>query len=114
MPEWFEYALNFTVVGLLIVFGALIIVALLVAFISKVDDRWRERESAEKQSALAADQNIDTTTLILISAAAATLLQGKFHIRRVRRLLRAGGQRSPWSTQGRAILMGSHVVSKRR
>ena len=114
MPEWFEFAISFTIVGLLIVFGALIIVALVVALIGKTDTKWQDREAAERQAALAADQNIDTTTLVLITAAAATMIQGRFYIRSVRRLLPMGGQRSQWSAQGRAILMGSHVVPKRR
>jgi Na+-transporting methylmalonyl-CoA/oxaloacetate decarboxylase gamma subunit len=113
MPEWLTFSLNFSLIGLLIVFSVLALIALFVFTIRRVDDRWQEREQAQREAALAKEQNIDSITLVLIAAAVATVVQGRFHIRRVRRLLPRDAFSGPWSVHGRAILHGSHVISKR-
>lgn len=114
MSEMINFALKFSVVGILIVFGALVLIVFAISFIRRADASWQAREDDHRRAATEAQQNIDTTTLILISAAVGTMLQGRFHIRRVRRLLPRDAARGPWSVQGRAILHGSHVVPKKR
>ena len=109
MPEWFGFSVNFTFVGLLIVFGVLSLIAATVAWIRKLDDRWQERELAQEAQALEKEPSIDNLTLVLITAAAATMVSGRFHIRRVRRLLPTNAVHGQWSAQGRAVLHGSHV-----
>ena len=113
MPEWLSFSLNLTLVGLFIVFGVLSIIAIVVSLVRRLDDSWQSREKAQEQEALDKEPTIDDLTLVLISAAAATMISGRFHIRRVRRLLPADAVRGQWSSQGRAILHGSHVISKR-
>lgn len=114
MSEALSFTLQFAVAGILIVFGALAIIAGAVALIRRADDRWQDREKREEAAAYDKDQTIDTTTLVLIAAAAATMIQGRVHIRRVRRLLPTDAVTGTWSMQGRAILHGSHVVPKKR
>ena len=114
MAEWLSFGLNITIIGISVVFISLIIVSLVISFMKRLDDRWEVREKSQAEAALARDQNIDTTTLVIIAAAAATLIRGRFYIRRIRRLMPRGGEKGPWSVQGRAVLLGSHVVPKKR
>ena len=112
--EHIDFSVRFAVIGWIIVFGSLAVIAMAIALIRKADDRWQKHEEAQDVAAVDKDPTIDTTTLVLISAACATMIQGRFHIRSVRRLLPRDAQRSNWSSQGRAILHGSHVVSRKR
>jgi len=114
MPEWLSYGLGFAAIGILIVFIALIIVSISVAVIKRVDDNWQHREKKQKETAMTKEPSIDSTTLVLLSAAAATMISGRFHIRKIRRLLPRDARSGPWSLEGRVILHGSHVVSKKR
>jgi len=113
VPEW-GFSFTFAAVGITIVFASLALIAVTIALIRRLNDKWQAHEDRQNQAALDKEQTIDSTTLVLIAAATATMVQGRFHIRSVRRLLPAGGARSAWSVQGRAILHGSHVVSKKR
>ena len=110
MSETMEYALRFAAVGLLIVFAALAVIVLAITLIRRGDDRWQELEQRRRKPAAIDEATIDNLTLVLISAAVATMIQGRFHIRRVRRLMRRDAQTGPWSHQGRAVLLGSHVI----
>ena len=114
MPEWLSFGLNLTVIGIAVVFVVLAIIAGVIALVRRLDDRWEEREKASEAAAMAEDQNIDTTTLLILIAAAATMVQGRFYIKKVRRLLPRTAVRGPWSVQGRAVLLGSHTVPKKR
>jgi len=114
MPEWLSFSLEFAVVGILIVFMALALIASAVSLIRRANDRWQRHEDAQKEAATSKEPTIDTITLTLITAAAATMIQGRFHIRSVRRLLPGNTFRGSWSMQGRAILHGSHIVPKKR
>lgn len=114
MSETMEFSLRFSLVGIAIVFGALIIISVVVSLIRKADEGWQAREERQSEKAYTKDQSIDNITLILICAAAATMIKGRFHIRSVRRLLPARSPGGTWSMQGRAILHGSHVLPKKR
>ena len=114
MPEWLSFGLQFAVIWIAIVFGALATISIAVSLIRRGNDVWQKREAVQKETATEKEQNIDTTTVVLISAAVATMLQGRFHIKSIRRILPANAQRGPWSVQGRAVLLGSHVVPKKR
>ena len=54
-------------------------------------------------AATSKEPTIDATTLVLISAAAAVAVGGRFRVRRIRRLLSPRQKRTPWSAQGRLI-----------
>jgi len=114
MPEWLSFSLQFSVIGISIVFSALAIIAIAISLIRRANDAWQKHEEVQKETATEKQQNIDTTTVVLISAAVATMLQGRFYIKSIRRLLPAHAQKGPWSLQGRAVLLGSHVVPKKR
>ncbi len=114
MENPLEFGLTFSIIGIAIVFAALMIISLAVSLIRKANEGWEKREEKEEAEALTKEQSIDNTTLVLIAAAAATMIQGRFYIRSVRRLLPANTPGGSWSVQGRAILLGSHVVNKKR
>ena len=114
MSEFLSFSLRFAVVGILIVFAALAVISIAVSLIRRADDRWQAMEEARHRPVSEEDATIDNTTLVLIAAAAATMIQGRFHIRRVRRLMRRDAYAGPWSQQGRAVLLGSHVISHDR
>ena len=97
-----------TVTGLVTVFGVLAMIASVVAVFRRLDDHWQEREERAEREALERAPTIDHITLVLIAAAAATAVGGRFRVRHIRRLLSPRTQRTPWSAQGRLILQGSH------
>lgn len=106
-------ALALSVVGILVVFTVLSLIALVVGAIRRLDDGWKQQEVATSEAALTREPTIDATTAVLIAAACATLITGRFRVRRVRRLLSPRARRTPWSAQGRLILQGSHSVSRK-
>ena len=54
------------------------------------------------------DASIDDLTLVLIAASCATVIEGRFRIRQITRV--PGARAGAWSQQGRAILLGSHIL----
>lgn len=112
--ETFIFIIKFSVIGILIVFACLAVITFVITLVRRTDTAWAEREERQRQEAGEKEPTIDTITLVLIAAAAATMIEGRFYIKRIRRLLPRDAVRGPWSMQGRAILHGSHVVSKKR
>ena len=115
--------LTLALVGLLIVFSVLTVIVCAVAVVRKLDDFFAARAEARAAARAEAggaeaqpgsDANIDAVTSVLIAAAAATVLQGRHRIRSVRRLLPPGSPRSPWSSQGRLYLQGSHSIQRKK
>ena len=113
MSENMTYGVNLTLVGLIIVFAVLATIAGLVVLLGRLDDRWQAQEREVEQARLSRDPTIDATTAVIIAAAVATYLGGRFRIRSVRRLLPADAPTSGWSSTGRAVLQGSHVIGRR-
>jgi len=106
--------LKLALAGILIVFTVLAIISIAVALLRKLDDRWQRSEKKTAEAAVDKDPTIETTTLVLISAAVATVLAGRFRVRRIRRLLSPDQPRTPWSAQGRLVLQGSHSLERGR
>lgn len=98
--------------GIVIVFSVLSLIALVVAIFKRLDDHWQKQEEVAAVKALDKAPSIDETTLLLITAAAATVVAGRFRVRRIRRLLSPKTKRTPWSAQGRLTLQGSHTVNR--
>ena len=98
--------------GLVIVFSVLALIALVVAIFKRLDDHWQKQEQLAEARALTKAPTIDETTLLLITAACATVVAGRFKVRRIRRLLSPRTKRTPWSAQGRLTLQGSHTVKR--
>ncbi len=101
-----------TIVGVSIVFSVLSIIALVVTAFKRLDDHWQKQEAKASEQALEKEPTIDTTTLLLISAAAATVVDGRFRVRKIRRLLSPKTKRTPWSSRGRLVLQGSHTIRR--
>jgi Na+-transporting methylmalonyl-CoA/oxaloacetate decarboxylase gamma subunit len=97
-----------------IVFLVLALIALVVAGFRRLDEHWQRQEAKEREEALEKEPTIDATTLVLITAACATVVAGRFRVKRVRRLLSPNMPRTPWSAEGRVTLQGSHVIQRRR
>ena len=108
-PQNIAFGFQLTLAGISIVFAVLAFIAIFVAIIQQVDRRWQAREEKQKKEASEKDPTIDNTTLVLISAAVATVIAGRYRIRRVKRVASAG---SKWSLQGRGQIHGSHVLNK--
>ena len=98
---------------MLIVFGVLASIAAFVWVIRWLDSNWQAREEARRTRELEKEQAVDDTTLVLISAAVATLVQGRARILSVRRLLPIGLQQSAWALRGRLALQESHTLVRR-
>ncbi len=105
---------SLTIAGILIVFSVLALIAIVVALLKKLDARWQDHEHRLDVAAVHKTPTIDDTTLVLISAAVATTVRGRFRVRRIRRLLSPRRTRSAWSAQGRLTLQGSHAVRRKR
>lgn len=103
---------SLVIAGLGIVFSVLALIAAVVALLKRLDDRWQEHEARLAARATENEPTIDATTLVLITAACATVAGGRYRVRRIRRLLPMQTKRTPWSAQGRLILMGSHAVKR--
>lgn len=105
---------SLTVAGIVIVFSVLALIALVIALLKKLDGRWQDHERRLAAAAIHKEPTIDQTTLVLISAAVATVVQGRFRVRKIHRLLSPRRTRSPWTAQGRMTLQGSHAVRRKR
>ncbi len=105
---------SLAIAGILIVFSVLALIAGVIALLKKLDDRWQDHERRLDEAAGQKVPTIDTTTLVLISAAVATVVQGRFQVRRIHRLLSPRRTRTPWTAQGRLTLQGSHAVRRKR
>ena len=103
---------NLALAGVAIVFMVLALIAGLVALFKRLDDRWQAAEARAAEAATAKEPTLDNTTLVIIAAACATVVGGRFRVRRIRRLLSPRQKRTPWSAQGRLTLQGSHVVER--
>ena len=103
MTEVFQLAIS----GFLIVFMVLLLITLLVSLLQRLDKMQPAASKAAKE------QTIDNLTLVLISAAVTAMLQQQKHrIRRIHRIPAASQAGASWSSTGRVILHGSHVITK--
>lgn len=114
MRDALTHGLTLTLIGMGVVFAVLALIAAIVALLRRVDGRWRRAEEGRRDAALGAPPRIDALTAVIIAAAVATYVAGRFRIRAVRRLnVNGPGQGSTWSAHGRAVLLGSHVIVRR-
>jgi Na+-transporting methylmalonyl-CoA/oxaloacetate decarboxylase gamma subunit len=108
-----QFGLEITLVGMGIVFLSLLLIVGAISLMKRLDERWQAAEARSEEEAFGRTPTIDLTTLVLIAAAAATLVAGRHRIRAVRRLTPADGPSSAWSVTGRTVLQGSHIISPR-
>ena len=113
--ETFGEGVMVTLVGRGVVFAVLIIMILFIDLFKKVEpllDRAGAFFSKNKGEAAAQNsqeaQNIDNTTLVLISAAVAAYTHNKARVRRIRVLPAKAKQGGNWAMQVRSALQSSH------
>ena len=94
--------------GMLVVFSVLTLISGLVALFGYLDKKFEAKPTAAE--APEQTPEIDNLTLVLISAAVGTLLQGRHRIRRIHRI---ESNQGAWQQSGRAILHASHVISRK-
>lgn len=109
----FSFGLEITLIGMGVVYVGLLMVTAAITLMRRLDERWQAAERQGEADALLAAPTVDSTTLVLLAAAAATMIAGRHRIRGVRRMLPGEGAASAWSVTGRAVLQGSHVMSQR-
>ncbi len=118
MQEVFIAGLQLSVIGILVVFVALTLVAVVVSNLKYADRFLSSRLASPHQPAArpapaagdapASSDAIPPEVIVVITAAVVEALGEKARVRSVRR--RQSG--STWQMQGRATIMGSHQVRK--
>lgn len=111
--ENLRFGFEISLIGMGVVFIGLLMVTGAITAMRRLDERWRETERRGEADALEAPPTIDSTTLVLIAAAAATMIEGRHRIRGVRRMLPGESAASAWAITGRAVLQGSHTIANR-
>lgn len=106
--------LTLTLIGLGIVFVVQALITVVVALMRRVDEGWHAEEKIAAQTTASAEEaTIDHTTLVLLTAAVTTVLQGRaFTLRRIRRVMPRAAAQAGWQAEGRAVLHGSHAVRR--
>lgn len=109
----FSVAINLTIVGVVTVFFVQLLIAGALVVIGRIEASATKKElpKEEPAHALARTPSVDEFTVLLISAAVATYLTGRYRIRAIRRVGPAD-RSGMWSSHGRMVLMGSHAVSR--
>lgn len=106
--------LTLALIGLGIVFVVQSLTTVAVTLMRQLDARWQADESVAAQTTASAEEaTIDHTTLVLLTAAVTTVLQGRaFTLRRIRRVRPRAAAQAGWLAEGRAVLHGSHAVRR--
>jgi Na+-transporting methylmalonyl-CoA/oxaloacetate decarboxylase gamma subunit len=107
------FGLEISLIGMGVVYFGLLLVTGAITLMRRLDERWQLAERRGESEALHAAPTIDSTTLVLLAAAVATMVAGRHRIRGVRRMLPGESIASAWAVTGRAVLQGSHVMSPR-
>lgn len=101
-------AVTLLVVGILVVFGALIVLAMVIAGLGRLATGRAvapaKVDGPEPMDGAAG--GIDPRHVVVIAAAVAAAVRGPARVHRIVMLGREGGR--PWVTEGRVIVMGSH------
>lgn len=101
-----------SVMGMTVVFSVLMLVAGLVTLVRRFGGISEPRDHIATAVRSSRDRVLDDLTVVLITAAAITLLKGRGRIRRIRKVRHSEPRSSPWILQGRATLIGSHQIQK--
>lgn len=115
------FGAKISVIGFSIVFLALIAVALVLGFLSRLDEMLeKSMQKAEAAKAGKDSTDVEKPPIVLdrtelspedvavITAAVAVAIDKRFRIQRIR--FRSPFQKSSWSVHGRTTVMASHVV----
>lgn len=95
-----------TVVGLLVVFATLVVLALVIAGLGRWLADGAEAETATAPAPVAPHDGIDPHHLVVISAAVAAAVGPHARVHKIVMLGRQAGRQ--WVTEGRVVVMGSH------
>ncbi len=110
-----------TATGVGVVFAVLVIMIIFInlfkalePMLDKIGLMFAKKDSKGEivQTNSQEEQNIDNTTLVLISAAVAAYTHNKARVRRVRVLPARAKQGGNWAMQARSALQSSHIGKK--
>ncbi|OQY27555.1 MAG: hypothetical protein B6244_10265 [Candidatus Cloacimonetes bacterium 4572_55] len=104
------YSMKVSVIGFLVVFLALIIVALMIRVLASVDFQEEKKPKPHSENKLMPMSNreeISPEIIAIISAAVTVAIDKKYKVRRIRLHKRGRGQ--SWSMQGQMSVMGSRM-----
>ena len=114
--EVFKIGLQITVVGLVVVFVALALLAWMLSYFDKIDNWVTNRgtktqaKTVEPEAKETIDKGISPEIIAVISAAVAEAIGGKTRIKHVR--YRRQTADPTWQAQGRATIMASHTITR--
>ncbi len=103
------------VVGISVVFTALLILAGMIRMLDWIDrsiNALRIRKYSAKVETLQIDDDVNDEIVAVLSAAVTTVLNQQVRIRKIRFL--SGGPAPAWAVTGRVNIMASHAISKRK
>jgi sodium pump decarboxylase gamma subunit len=103
------------VVGMSIVFSALVLLAGMIGFLEWADTRINSlkiRKYAERVEAHQVDDDVNDEVVAVITAAITTTLKQPVVVRKIRFL--SSGSEPAWAVTGRLNIMASHAIAKRK
>ena len=121
-------AVTLMIVGMGVVFAALILVGLMLGLLRKLGEptpkakpqsfrmtpmRSPSRAQAATQKA-EAEPKVDPHLLVVLTAAATAMVHGPVRVRRVQFISANPAQRSGWAAQGRVMIHASHNTQQRK
>lgn len=109
-PLWEDHGIALAIMGVLVVFTALVLLAAFIEFLPRILATVSQKEPAEPAPRLADEDELDTETLVVIAAAVAAVLGQPHRIIRVRGLT---SEDRGWSLEGRMQHHHSHRVEHR-
>lgn len=105
MTSLLLYGLKISLIGLLVVFSALTMIAGMVRLFGHLFAEDKRKDSKEK------DDEISEEVIAAISAAVAVAIDRPFRVKRIQ-YNRRPSETDGWSGQGRVTIMASHITSQ--
>ena len=105
------FGFTLALIGLVTVFLVLSTIAIVISLFRHLDEALEKRKAEPLPSTPPKAPGIDALTLVIISSAVATVVEGEYAIKRIQRVPSIKDAQT-WSRRGRAELQSSHVIAK--
>jgi sodium pump decarboxylase gamma subunit len=116
MVENLTQSILLLVVGMIVVFAALLLLAGMIRLMEWTDrtlNTKRIKKYSEKVETHKVDDELNDEIVAVISAAVAAMLRPPVRIRRIR-FLTEGASDQSWAVTGRLNIMASHAIARRK